>query len=192
MKVLLETERLILRRFTESDLKHLFELDNDPEVMRFINGGTPTSKATIRNDILPGFLQYDVRFPEYGFWAVIEKPTLDFLGWFCLRRSAEAEEEARLGYRFRRDAWGRGYATEGARALINRGFAGIGLQRVIATTYEENRRSLRVMEKLGMKLRRKFRMTAEDIKNADTYHATHFEPWDGDDLEYVLEREDWE
>jgi RimJ/RimL family protein N-acetyltransferase len=67
MHVLLETERLILRRFTAADLDHLFTLDNDPEVMRYINGGEPTPREAIESDILPRFMQYDEGCPAYGF-----------------------------------------------------------------------------------------------------------------------------
>ncbi len=192
MQILLETERLILRRFNEADAEYLFDLDNDPEVMRFINGGTPTPREVIQHDLLPGFLHYDERFPGYGFWAAIEKATLDFLGWFSFRPVADTPHEVRLGYRLRKAAWGKGYATEGARALIHKGFTELGVERVVATTYEENRASRRVMEKVGMTLRRTFRLTSEDLSHADTHHASSLEPWDGDDVEYAMERAEWE
>ena len=192
MQVLLETERLVLRRFTEADADCLFDLDNDPEVMRFINGGTPTPRDVIQNDILPGFLYYDECFPGYGVWAAIENATGGFLGWLSFRPAESAPNEAILGYRFRKDAWGKGYATEGARALIRRGFSELGVQRVVATTYEDNLASRRVMEKLGMTLVRTFRITSEDLKTADTYHVTDLDLWDGDDVEYALERANWE
>ena len=192
MHVLLETDRLILRRFTPADADYLYDLDNDPEVMRYINGGAPTPRAAIQNDILPVFMHYDERFPEYGFWAAIEQDTGDFVGWFSLRPAQGASYEVILGYRLRRAAWGKGYATEGARALIGKGFTKLGARRVVATTYEHNLASRRVMEKLGMTLVRRFRITAEDIARADTYHATSLEVWEGDDVEYALERADWE
>jgi RimJ/RimL family protein N-acetyltransferase len=192
MQVLLETERLVLRRFTEADVDHLFDLDNDPEVMHFINGGTPTPRDVIQNDILPGFLHYDECFPGYGVWATIEKTTGDFLGWLSFRPAQDAPGEVVLGYRLHKAAWGKGYATEGARALIRKGFTELSVQRVVATTYQDNLASRRVMEKLGMRLVRTFRMTSVDLINADTYHLTSLDLWDGDDVEYALERTDWE
>jgi RimJ/RimL family protein N-acetyltransferase len=192
MHVLMETERLILRRFTENDEDHLYELDNDPEVMRYINGGGPTPRAAIQNDILPVFLRYNERFAEYGFWATIEQATGDFVGWFSLRPAKDASHEVILGYRLRRAAWGKGYATEGARALIGKAFTKLGARRVVATTYEHNLASRRVMEKLGMTLVRRFRITPEEVARSDTYHAPSLEVWDGDDVEYALERADWE
>lgn len=192
MQVVLETERLVLRRFTEADAEKLFDLDSDPEVMRFLSGGTPTPREVIQNDILPRFLRYDERFPGYGFWAAIEKATGDFLGWFSFRPSDGAPDEARLGFRLRKAAWGKGYATEGSRALIRKGFTELGVQRVVATTYQDNLASRRVMEKVGMKLVRTFRITPADLIGMGTYHVSSPDLWDGDDVEYALERADWE
>jgi len=192
MQILLKTKRLILRRFTEADGAHLFDLDNDPEVMRFINGGTPTPRDVIENEILPGFLHYDEGFPGYGFWAAIERASGDFLGWFSFRPAEGAPHEASLGYRLHKAAWGQGYATEGARALIRQGFTVLGVQRVVATTYQDNLASRRVMEKVGMTLVRTFRITPEALLQGDTYHVTSLDLWDGDDVEYALERAHWE
>lgn len=116
MKILLETKRLHLRRFTDDNADHLFHLDNDPEVMRYINGGTPTPRDVIQNDILPRFCHYDEQFPGFGVWAAEEKATGEFLGWFSLRPTAGTNNEATLGYRLRRAAWGKGIATEGVLA----------------------------------------------------------------------------
>jgi RimJ/RimL family protein N-acetyltransferase len=74
------------------------------------------------------------------------------LGWLSFQPAEGTPGEVNLGYRFRRDAWGKGYATEGARALVRKGSSELGVQRVVATTYEENLASRRVMEKLGMTL----------------------------------------
>lgn len=188
MKTLLETKRLRLRQFTPADANYLFRLDNDPEVMHYINGGTPTPREAIENDILPGFCHYDERFPGFGVWAAELKTTSKFLGWFSLRPTNQTNDEAALGYRLNRAAWGQGYATEGVQALIRQGFTAWGLQRIVATTYEENRASRRVMEKAGMMLVRRFRLSLEDIQNADTFHTDSTEIWDGDDVEYAIER----
>ena len=78
-----------------------------------------------------------------------------------------------------------------ARALIRLGFAELGVERVVATTYEDNLASRRVMEKAGMTLTRRFRMTTADLENVDTYQSGAQEPWDGDDVEYSLLKSDW-
>src|SRR5579872_5710163 len=84
MKTYLETERLVLRQFAESDVDNLFELDSDPDVMRFINGGTPTSREVIRERILPRFLGFYRRYDAFGYWAAIVKDSRAFIGWFAL------------------------------------------------------------------------------------------------------------
>lgn len=192
MQVFLETERLALRRFTEADVDNLVALDSDPDVMRFITGGAPTPRAAIRDDFLPAFLRYYERSDGYGFWAAIEKSTGDFLGWFHFRPpKGSPPDEVELGYRLRKAAWGKGYGTEGARALIRKGFTELGARRVVASTYEDNRASRRVMEKAGMTLVRTFRMTAADMA-AQGYDIAPEDLWEGDDVEYALEKADWE
>ena len=182
MDVLLETERLILRRFTRDDVDNLVELDGDPQVMRFINGGRPTPREEIAGDILPAFLGYYERFAGYGFFAAVERSTGEFLGWFHLRPQAgRPPDEPELGYRLRRCAWGRGYASEGSRVLVDKAFAELGARRVYAETMTVNAASRRVMEKAGLR-----------------YVRTFFQEWpdriEGDeqgDVEYELTREEW-
>ena len=79
MRVFLETERLVLRRFTEADVDNLVELDGDPEVMRYLTGGGTTPRAEIERDILPRFLGYYERHDGFGFWAALERASGDFL-----------------------------------------------------------------------------------------------------------------
>jgi RimJ/RimL family protein N-acetyltransferase len=150
MQVFVETQRLVLRRFTMADVDNLVSLDADPDVMHFITGGRPTPRDEIENEVLPAFLAYYERFDGYGFWAAIEKPAGEFLGWFHFRpREGACLGEAELGYRLRKSAWGKGYATEGSRALIRKGFTEFGVQRVVAEAMAVNLASRRVMEKAG-------------------------------------------
>jgi RimJ/RimL family protein N-acetyltransferase len=193
MQVFLETERLVLRRFTAGDVDNLFDLDSDPEVMRFLNGGTPTPREVIEHDILPRFLRSYERFPGCGFWAAIEKATGEFLGWFSFRPPEGAGPgEVELGYRLRKAAWGQGYATEASRALIRKAFTELGVQRVVATTFAANLASRRVMEKAGLTLVRTYRITSADLVEAGTYLNTSSDLFDGDDVEYALDRAGWE
>lgn len=183
MQIFLETERLLLRRFTPHDIDNLVELDGDPEVMRFINGGRPTSRAEIENDLLPAFLAYYERYPGYGFWAAVEKSSCQFVGWFHFRPPEGASsDEVELGYRLRRSAWGNGYATEGSRALIEKGFTELGVRRVVASTMVVNVASRRVMEKSGLRFVRAFRQPWPD----------HIEGEEQGDVEYALLRSEWE
>lgn len=194
MQVLLETERMILRRFTMADVDHLVELDSDPEVMRFLTGGIPTPRDAILNDILPAFLRSYEPLPGFGVFAAIGKERGEFLGWFSFRsKDATCRDEVSIGYRLWRAVWGQGYATEGVRALIRFGFTELDVQQVVATTYQDNLASRRVMEKAGLSLVRTFRMTVEELQALDSlsYEASEV-LWDGDDVEYALRKVDWE
>ena len=183
MRVFLETGRLLLRRFTESDVANLHDLDGDPEVMRFVNGGRPVSPDVISNETLPRFLRAYERFEGFGVWAAIERSTGEFVGWFeFYPRKDAVPEEVELGYRLRRSAWGKGYATEGSRALIRKGFTELGVQRVVAETMAVNGASRRVMEKAGLTYVRTFHQEWPERIEGDEYG----------DVEYALTRSDWE
>jgi RimJ/RimL family protein N-acetyltransferase len=183
VQVFLETERLVLRRFAEDDIDNLVELDGDPEVMKFINGGRPTPRQEIENDVLPAFLGYYERFAGYGFWAAEENATGRFVGWFHFRPAKDAPPgEVELGYRLRKSAWGKGYATEGSRALIDKGFTELGVERVVAFTMTVNVASRRVMEKVGLKYVRTFHEEWPD----------YIEGQEQGDVEYALTRSEWE
>jgi len=189
----LETERLRLRPLTMDDVDNLFELDSDPEVMRYLSGGPATPREVIADEILPRFIRIGEQYPGFGYWAGLKKTTSAFLGWFSLAPTHEEDmTEAELGYRLLRSAWGRGYATEGSRALIDKAFAETDVQRIIATTYQDNLGSRRVMEKSGLTFVRAFRITLEDIQAEGTYQSSSDDLWDGDDVEYALTRVDWE
>ena len=183
MHVFLETERLILRRFTEDDADALFALYDDPQVMRYLNGGKPADRDEIVTLDLPAFLGYYERFPGYGFWAALEKSSGDFLGWFHFRpRPQDPVDEPELGYRLHRAAWGKGYGTEGSAALLEKGFTELGVRRVTAYTMTVNIGSRRVMEKLGMTFLR-------------TFHESFHDPAPGSEhgeVEYAITREEWE
>ncbi|MEV7597254.1 GNAT family N-acetyltransferase [Kitasatospora sp. NPDC089797] len=152
MTIYLETERLTLRRFTADDADLLIELDSDPAVMRFLSGGEATPAEVVRESHLPGIIAgYERWSGELGLFAAFEQDGGAFVGWFCLRPGKDGpQDEAELGYRLRRAAWGKGYATEVSRALLRKGFGELGLRMVWAATMVLNRGSRNVMEKVGM------------------------------------------
>jgi RimJ/RimL family protein N-acetyltransferase len=169
MHVFVETERLVLRRFTMNDADLLWELDNDPVVMRYVPD-LPPSREEVVEDMLPAFLSYYERFDNFGFWAAIEKKSGRFLGWFHFRAGVGAPvSEPELGYRLHRFAWNQGYATEGSRALIDKGFIDAGIERVTASAMAVNVGSCRVLEKVGLRLAR-------------TSHG---------DVDYAIDRSQW-
>ena len=166
----------MLRRFTHADLEGLFSLHNDPDVMRFLNGGRPTSRREIQRE-------YRERFVKDGYWAVIERATNDFIGWFGFHPGEDrGPHEFELGYRLRRSAWSKGCATEGSRALIRKGFTELGVRRVFAETMAVNLASRRVMEKSGLQYVRTFHQDWPD----PIAGAEHGE------VEYALTRAAWE
>ena len=181
--VLLETARLVLRRFTPADVDLLLELDSDPEVMHFITGGQPTPRSEITDVVLPYWLRFYTSSPVVGFWAAEMRATGEFAGWFHLRpRDDGPPDELELGYRLRRSVWGRGLATEGSQALVDLAFREAGATRVVAETMAVHGASRRVMEKAGMRLVR-------------TFHADWPYPIPGDehgDVEYAIDRDEFE
>lgn len=150
----LETERLALRRFTADDADLLIELDSDPAVMRYLTGGNPTEPEIVRERYLPNIIAgYEKWRGELGLFAAQERDGGAFIGWFCLRPEPEGPlDEVELGYRLRQMAWGKGYATEGSRALLGKAFAGLGARMVWAETMAVNQGSRNIMEKLDMTL----------------------------------------
>ncbi|HXT36921.1 MAG TPA: GNAT family N-acetyltransferase [Chloroflexota bacterium] len=181
----LETDRVVLRRFTPADVDNLTDLNSDPEVMRFITGGTPIPRDEIEHDVLPRFLRSYERAGGFGTWAAIDKAGGEFLGWFAFHPADGAGlEEVELGYRLRKAVWGKGYGTEVARALVRKGFTELGVRRVVATADRVNYGSRRVMEKAGLIHVRTFRF-------ADPWpHLPEGPEQDG--VDYALSKAEWE
>jgi RimJ/RimL family protein N-acetyltransferase len=145
--VFLTTDRLVLRRFTLDDADELLALDSDPLVRRFVEDGEPVTRDNAV-EMIEHWSEYHERSDLFGFWAAIERATGRFLGWFHFRPGdGHADDEPELGYRLIASAWGRGLATEGSIALIDRGFSTGRIRRVLAETMAVNVGSRRVMEK---------------------------------------------
>lgn len=174
IKIYLETERMILRRFNSEDVQNLLDLDSNEEVRRYLLLPLPPTIEDAERT-LGYFLAWHEKSDRYGYWAAIEKSTGEFAGWFHFRPSRENTEEIELGYRLRRDFWGRGLATEVSKALVRKGFEEYCLDAVIATALKANRASIRVMEKIGMKLEQeylyknleavKYRLSKDEIRS---------------------------
>ena len=143
--------RLYIREFNESDRPSLLEFAEDPSLLQFMlfNLGNDTE--------IDGFLtlaQAEANKENRMEWhfALEEKETRTFLGSVALMLEKDSPSSAELGYWFKRDAWGKGYATEASRFLLHVGFQSIGLHRIWGKCHVRNPASARVMEKLGMKL----------------------------------------
>ena len=146
-KVILETERLILRPFTLDDLDASYEMNLDPEVSRFTGDGGVISKdelkRRIEEDVMGDYKKYG-----YGRFAVELKENNKFIGFSGLKYLPEYDV-VDLGYRFIKKYWGRGYATESCVASVKFGFETLKLEDIIGLVLSENIASIRVLTKLG-------------------------------------------
>ena len=124
----------------------------------------------------------DALLRQSGTFAAHEKATGAFIGWFHLRPEDGHDDEPELGYRLKRDAWGKGYATEGSRALVDTAFADLGATRVWASAMAVNTASRRVMEKAGLRFVRLFHGEWPYSIPGDEHG----------DVEYEITRADWE
>lgn len=144
----LETERLVLRMFRESDTDAYAEMVGDPEVMRFLGGGQPVPRAEAWRNMAMVLGHWQLR--GYGMWAVEEKATGEMVGRVgCWR--PEGWPGLEVGWTLRRRFWGRGYATEAAHASIEYAFTTLDQTRVISLIAPANVSSIRVAERLGEK-----------------------------------------
>jgi len=160
----------------------LVALDNDADVMHFINNGAPVDRSEVA-DALEHWINGYGDAPGFGFWAADDRAIGEFVGWFHFRPGDHGSAlEPELGYRLRREYWGQGLATEGARALIDKGFEELPIERVVAETMTVHAASRRVMEKAGLRLVRNF--TADwPVRIPGDEHG---------DVEYALDRTEWE
>jgi RimJ/RimL family protein N-acetyltransferase len=144
----LATERLELRRFTAADLEPLLHVFGDPEVMRYVGAERrPLGREQV--EALVARAEADWSQQGFGLLAIVERAGGRLVGEAGLQH-LEAGPEIELGYTLARAAWGRGYATEAARAVLRWGFAGLTLRRIVAVADPANAASLHVLDKLGM------------------------------------------
>jgi RimJ/RimL family protein N-acetyltransferase len=144
----LETLRLSMREFTPDDFDDLFALDTDPRVMKYISRGKPATRTEVANS-LRRILRYPTLYPDLGIWHTSRRDNGAFIGWFSLKYAGKSPD-IESGYRLRHDAWGQGYASEGATALAHYGFDDLGLQRIIGVTHPGNKASQNVLMKAGL------------------------------------------
>lgn len=171
----LQTRHLTLSPCRPEDRDDFIALEQDPEVMRFLNGGRPVGRD--ESDPNADFLM--PRGDEPHVWTARRTVNDGFVGWFCLWPDGDASAE--LGYRLRREEWGKGLASEGASAMLRWGFETAVYERITATTMAVNRASRRVMEKIG-------------LRHARTVHADYADPIAGaeqGEVWYEVRRSEW-
>lgn len=146
---MLKTARLTLREWRDEDLASWAALNADPRVREFFpNVLTFEESAAQMRQARDHFTRLG-----FGLWAVEAsgQPFIGFIGLSVPSFEAHFTPCVELGYRLAFDAWGRGYATEGAEAALRYGFESLGLEEIVAFTAETNWRSRRVMERVGMR-----------------------------------------
>ncbi len=166
-----ETDRLILREMRVEDAPDFFALNADWEVLKY-TGDDPFENIHQAEEFLRNYPSISYLKDGFGRWTCILKETSEIIGWCGLRVQNTGETD--LGYRFHRRFWGKGYATESSIASLNTGFYDLELDTIIARAAKENKASIHVIEKLGMKLR-----------TEEVFHGL-------DGLLYELSKQNWD
>lgn len=143
---LFESERLLFRELSVADAEFFYTLNQDPEVIKY-TGDQAFANIEAAYDFLSSYDTYQKY--GYGRWAVIHKEQANILGWCGLRYSS-VHDEVDLGYRFYKQFWNKGYATEAAQACLHYGFHDLGIQYIVGRALKDNIASIRVLEKAGM------------------------------------------
>ena len=166
--IYLETPRVRLEEFTSADANLLKDLDSDPEVMLYLNGGRSSTDEEVSSTLerILGFREkYSGRF---GLWKAFNKVTDEFMGWFLFRPDKKDPDNVKsieIGYRLKKKFWGQGFAPEVSRALMIKGFSELGVETVWAKTLLLNTKSQNVMKKINLNFEQHYEEV--DFEGAD-------------------------
>jgi len=166
----LETDRLLMREMNESDAQNFFELNNDPQVLRY-TGDEPFESIEHSRNFLKAYPEISYLKDGLGRLTCIRKSDQEIIGWCGLRLQPEGLVD--LGYRFHHRFWNQGFATESSIAALDWGFGVKQLDQIIARASKENGASIRVMQKLGMRYQKD-----EHLHGADS-------------VIYIIDRDDY-
>lgn len=150
MNVVLETERVLLRRFEMEDYKDVFAFGSDKQILTYTGDKAVESEKEAKL-IIENVYWSDYKKHGYGRWAVMYKPDNKLIGFAGLKYLKEFDE-VDIGYRFFPDYWGKGIATEISKAIINYGFVELKLDRIIGIADPENIASCKVLLNAGLEL----------------------------------------
>lgn len=145
----IRTQRLLLRGWRPDDRPPFAQLNADPEVRRHLQGPIPPAAS----DAFADAIEEHWRKQGWGLWAVEVPRSAAFIGYVGLWPAAYLPTGAavEIGWRLARPYWGRGYATEAAREGLRFGFEEVGLEEIVSFTVPQNERSIRVMERIGLR-----------------------------------------
>jgi len=145
--IIIESERLYLKEFTNNDVDNLFRLNGNADVMKYIR--PPEIDINVIKKLINKIIKYYGDNPGLGVWAGYEKQSNDFIGFFELAHLDDTEE-IEVGYRLFKEYWGQGYATEMSKVLIDYGFDTMGLVQIAGITHPKNIASQKVLLKSGL------------------------------------------
>ncbi|MBT8395229.1 MAG: GNAT family N-acetyltransferase, partial [Bacteroidia bacterium] len=152
MKIITKTDRLYLREFIEDDAVHFFEMNNDPKILQY-TGDIPFENFSQATDFIKNYEEYQNH--KMGRWAVCLKKTDKFIGWCGLKFHPE-KKIVEIGFRFYKEYWNKGYATESAKASLEYGFKKLYLPEIYAHAHINNSTSHKVINKCGLKFIKEF------------------------------------
>ena len=145
---MIETRRLYIRSFRETDWQAVHAYSTDPEVVRYIPAKLPSKEQT--RAVICSWMNGQADDPPHCDFAVTVRPDDFVIGWCCLQISSSDTRLGELMYVFNRQFWKQGYASEATQSIVNYGFSELRLHRIFATCRPENVGSWKILEKLGM------------------------------------------
>jgi RimJ/RimL family protein N-acetyltransferase len=154
----IETDRLLLRMIRADDLDHLAALLSDPDVVKYVGDGQPSGREEAVR-ALESIIRHWERH-GFGRWAVVDKSSGKFIGFGGLRSLFGTPE---VVYHLAKAHWGKGYASEMARATLRFGFEERGFDRIVAITKPQNAASIHVMDKVGLRFEKHARYYDIDV-----------------------------
>lgn len=166
----IETERTFLRKLTCKDAEDFYALNLDPEVLKY-TGDVPFENLDAAKKFLNNYDQYEKY--NVGRLAVIDKKTSKFIGW-CGLKYSEDKDEYDIGFRFFKEFWNKGYATETAKKCLEFGFHHLGINQIVGRAMKANIGSIKVLEKIGMSFKESFNFDNNEgiiyqITNTETF-----------------------
>ena len=145
----LETERLLLVPLEMKHIDNLTDLDSDPEVLYYITDGETRDRKD-QEEAVPRVIKYMQENPGLGLWVAYLKATNEFIGWYILKHLPD-DGEVEVGFRLKKQFWGKGYSTEAGKKLLKHGFETLGLKEIAAIVRPDNFASQVVIKKIGLK-----------------------------------------
>ena len=154
MSLIIKTERIELKKFSKNDINLLYELDGDDDVMRYITLGKAKTIGEVKKESMPRILKSYTNGINYGIFPAYLKSNNTYIGWFQFEKDKNLVNAIEVGWRLKKEHWGNGYATEVGLSLVKK--AKELNKKVVARTMIDNKASIRVMEKIGLKFVEEF------------------------------------